>query len=146
MVKKNLSITDLKNQLDQHERALSSLASTREKLLKHLNQVEAEMAAIQGTGSPRRGRPPLSTRGRPAANERPLESTQKRAKNEMTLPDALAAAMEVRAVVSPKEAAQFVRANGYKTTSKTFGIQVAGTLSKDDRFKRVGRGQYERVK
>ena len=64
----------------------------------------------------------------------------------MTLSDSIANAMEVGAVSSPKEVAAFVMSNGYKTTSKTFGIQVATTLTKDERFKRVGRGQYKRIK
>jgi hypothetical protein len=48
-------------------------------------------------------------------------------------------------VVSPIEASKLVKANGYKTTSRTFNISVSQALAKDKRFKRVGRGQYEKV-
>ena len=63
----------------------------------------------------------------------------------MTLGDALAHSMDIRAQVSPAEASQLVVANGYKTTSKHFNMMVSNTLAKDPRFKRVSRGQYERV-
>ena len=36
-------------------------------------------------------------------------------------------------------------ANGFKTTSSRFNMMVSNTLAKDPRFKRVSRGQYERV-
>ena len=54
--------------------------------------------------------------------------------------------MDVRAVVSPKEAGALVLSNGYNTTSKTFNMMVSNALATDTRFKRIGRGQYERVK
>ena len=63
----------------------------------------------------------------------------------MSLPEALVQACEVGAVVSPSEAAQLVQANGFKTTSKNFNMMVSNALAKDKRFKRIGRGQYERI-
>ena len=63
----------------------------------------------------------------------------------MNLPDSIASAMDKGAVVSPAEAGQLVKANGYKTKSKTFGVSVSQALTKDKRFKRVGRGQYKKV-
>ena len=63
----------------------------------------------------------------------------------MTLPQALEDTAGVGAVLSPVEAAKIVQQNGYKSGSKTFNIQVATTLAKHAKFKRVGRGQYERA-
>jgi hypothetical protein len=54
-------------------------------------------------------------------------------------------AVEVRATITPTEAAQLVLANGYRSTSKNFGMMVANALAKDARFRRVSRGIYERV-
>ena len=70
---------------------------------------------------------------------------RRRARNDISLGDALAGAMEVRAVVSPAEAAELVRSNGYKTNARNFAMMVSNTLAKDKRFKRISRGQYERV-
>jgi hypothetical protein len=154
MAAKTLSIADLEREIARRKSALTSLEAKHKSLLGQLKDVESEIAAIRGTGggSGRKRGPgrPRGT-GRPAGAGRPRKTTGARSKgsrgkNKLTLPDAIAAAMDVGAVVSPKEAAEFVKANGYKTKSKTFGIQVATTLSKDARFKRVGRGQYERIK
>ena len=82
-------------------------------------------------------------RGAPKAST--PRATGKRPKNESNLGDAIANAAEMGAVLTPAEATELVLANGYKTTSKTFGVQVSHTLTKDKRFRRVGRGQYERV-
>ncbi len=60
--------------------------------------------------------------------------------------DAIVAAMEVGAVVSPKEAAELVLTNGFQTTSKNFNMMVSNALAKDKRSKRQGPGQYERIK
>ena len=64
-----------------------------------------------------------------------------RYRNEMTLPDALAAAMKGK-TMSVGDAMGAVMKAGYRSASKTFRIQVNGTLLKDKRFKRVERGMY----
>ena len=64
---------------------------------------------------------------------------------EITLSDAMAMAVEVRATVTPTEVAQLVQANGYRSTSKNFAMMVANALAKDKRFRRLSRGQYERI-
>ena len=43
------------------------------------------------------------------------------------------------------EIAKKVLASGFQSRSKTFTAMVTNTLSNDARFKRVGRGRYERV-
>jgi len=68
-----------------------------------------------------------------------------RSRNEITLSDAMAMAVEVRATVTPTEVANLVQANGYRSTSKNFAMMVANALAKDKRFRRLSRGQYERI-
>jgi hypothetical protein len=145
MAASNLSIADLERELRQRQAALQGLQNKEQALRGQLAEVQSEIASILGGGAGRKrglGRPPNMsgpTPGGPVAR-------QSRTKNAMTLADSIANAMEVGAVSSPKEVAAFVMSNGYRTTSKTFGIQVATTLTKDERFKRVGRGQYKRIK
>jgi len=157
MVAKHLSIAELERELNARQKALETLASRHKSLASELQGLESEMASIRGTGSAgrtggrparkaRRGRPPGRAAAASASRAGRVDGRARRSKNEMTLPDAIAAAMKVGAVVSPKQAAGLVKAAGYKTASKTFGIQVATTLAKDKRFKRMGRGQYKRVK
>jgi hypothetical protein len=139
---KNLSTAELQRELDRRERGADKLLAKREKLMAQVEEIDAELAALGSMatgGSSRKGR-----RGRPA---RSATSTPKRrrAKNDISLPDAIAAAMDVRAVVSPQEAARLVKANGFKTTSKNFNMMVSNALAKDKRFKRLSRGQYERI-
>jgi hypothetical protein len=122
---KRISTADLNRELERRELDARALLKKREKLLMELSKIEADLA------------------DRGAAGE--LGVPRKRAKNDVSLGDALAQAMEVRAVVSPAEASQLVKANGYKTTSKNFNMMVSNTLAKDRRFKRVSRGQYERI-
>jgi hypothetical protein len=62
----------------------------------------------------------------------------------MTLVGALQHAVRVGSTVSPAEAAALVKKRGYRSASKTFGVQVAIALSKAPGFKRTGRGQYLR--
>ncbi|MHC4845546.1 MAG: hypothetical protein ACYTCU_05225, partial [Planctomycetota bacterium] len=128
---KSLDTTALKAELKRRERNAKTLIRKRDKLAKQLAEVEAELAALGSTGGGGRGP------GRPKGSG---TGPRKRAKNKVSLADALAQAMEVRAVVSPSEAADLVRENGYKSTSKHFGMMVSNALSKDKRFKRVSRG------
>jgi hypothetical protein len=132
---KTLDTTALKAELKRRERNAKSLLRKRDKLAQQLAEVEKELGALGSTGT---GRGP----GRPKGSG---TGPRKRARNKVSLADALAQAMEVRAVVSPSEAAELVRENGYKSTSQHFGMMVSNALSKDKRFKRVSRGQYERV-
>jgi len=144
MAKRGLSIAQLKKELADREKAFTALEKQHAKLSKEIQAVEAKMKAIAGggSGSGRVGRPPSAGKASTAG----ASGRRGRGKNSMTLPDAIAAAMEIGAVVSPKEAGALVRANGYQTKSKTFGVQVATALAKDARFKKMGRAQYKRIK
>ena len=128
---KSLDTTALKAELKRRERNARGLFKKRNKLARQLADVESELAALGAAGG---GRGPASS-----------GVGRRRARNKVSLTDALAQAMEVRAVVSPAEAAELVKENGYKSTSKHFGMMVSNALTKDKRFKRVSRGQYERV-
>ncbi len=140
MARKSMSIAQLRRELAKREKSLATLVSRRARVAKQLSSLDADIAALGGGRGPGRV---ASTRG---SKPGPRKGTRTRAKNKLTLPDALVAAVRKGATVSPAEAGRAVKAKGYKTTSKTFGVQVATALTKDKRFKRVGRGQYERVK
>ena len=137
MALKSLSTSDLQKELERRQKNAHKLEARREKLLAELAEIEKELSYFgvnpRGSGAKGGATPTSESTGR------------RRAKNAMTLPDAICSAMEVRAVVSPKEASELVRANGFKTTSKNFNMMVSNALAKDERFKRVGRGQYERI-
>ena len=136
---RNASDAQLHAEIKRRETAAARLQKKHDKLAAQLAAVAAQMSKL-GKAS---GRKPRSKgtkgKGRSAAS-------RKRPKNEMTLFDALAGCADVGAVVSPQEAAKLVKGNGYKSQSATFGAQVANALAKHPRFKKQGRGQYERVK
>jgi uncharacterized protein YaaQ len=132
---KSLDTTALKAELQRRERNAKTLVKKRNKLARQLANVESELAALGATGGAAR-----SGRGTTLAG-----TPRKRAKNDVSLADALAQSMEVRAVVTPAEAASLVKDNGYKSTSQHFGMMVSNALTKDKRFKRIARGQYERI-
>ena len=132
---KSLDTTALKAELKRRERNAKTLIKKRTKLARQLADVDGELAALGSTGAGG-----SRVRGTTAAG-----TPRKRARNDVSLGDALAQAMEVRAVVSPAEAATLVQENGYKSTSKHFGMMVSNALTKDKRFKRISRGQYERL-
>jgi hypothetical protein len=129
---KNITTADLSAELARRERSLGKLRKKRDRLLKDLAAIDAELAVLGAAIAGSRG----TAGGAPK---------RRRARNDISLGDALAAAMEVRAVVSPSEAAELVKRNGYKTNARNFAMMVSNTLAKDKRFKRISRGQYERV-
>jgi hypothetical protein len=150
MALKSASTAALRRELDRRQRVASRIAAQRDRLTRKLSSLEAELADLGGVPQARRGRKPGTKPGRrpgrkPGRKPTGRSGTRTRPKNELTLTDSIAAAMDKGAVVSPAEAAALVKSNGYKTTSKTFNISVSQALTKDKRFKRVGRGQYEKV-
>jgi hypothetical protein len=125
------STVELQAELKRRERNAKRLVAKRNGLLMQVAEIDAELAAL-GKSIPRQ----LVQGVRPVRH---------RARNDISLPDAIAAAMEIRARATPKEAAELVRGNGYKTTSKSFNMMVSNAMAKDQRFKRISRGQYERI-
>jgi len=118
--------SELQSEIARRGRELTRLETRREEIVAELKQLDAELGAS------------------PSFTPRP-DGAGRRGRNALSLADAIAAALDVSAVVSPKEAAELVRANGYETHAKNFGMMVSNALAKDERFRRVARGQYERV-
>ena len=132
----SLSTEELKRELDRRQGELNRLTTRRSRLAEQLADIEAQIRSLGGENGPASG----ETR-RHAQPRVP----RVRSKNEITLSDAMAMAVEVRATVTPTEVAQLVQANGYRSTSKNFAMMVANALAKDKRFRRLSRGQYERI-
>lgn len=148
---KTATTAQLFAEIQRRERSAGKIQARRDKLAKELAKLDAELSALGAVASapalstgPRRGAPKATTAKGKRGGRKPGKRT--RAKNEMNLPDALAASMEIGAVVSPQEAATLVSANGYKSTAANFNMLVSNALTKDKRFKRISRGQYERTK
>jgi hypothetical protein len=72
----------------------------------------------------------------------PKKARRRRAKNKVSLADALAQFMKGKAKVTVGEAMAGVLSAGYKTKSKAFRQVVNKTLLEDKRFKNVGRGEF----
>ena len=126
---RGLAATDtaaLRRELERRERSVDALLARRKRIASEMAAIESEIEALGGgAGSPPRGR-----RGAP----------RRRPRNAQTLAQALAAALKGK-TMSVKEAAQAVRDAGYKTTSRSFYVQVITALAKGG-FKKVARGRY----
>jgi hypothetical protein len=96
----------------------------RATLLARVSVLDKRIEALGGTTG---GRSPGRAGGRP--------------RNEMTLNDALERALKGK-TLSVNEAAEAVQKAGYRTSSRSFRVQVNVALIKGGKFKRVGRGQY----
>src|SRR6185295_10899832 len=142
MALKNLTTSALRAELARRERGAGKLAAKHKKLAARLAEIESELANLGVNGGGRRGRRP----GRPAGRRGPGRPIGRRGRgsNAMSLPAMLAQAVRVGSTVSPADAAVAVKRAGYKSGSKTFGVQVAMALAKSTVFKRTGRGQYLR--
>ncbi len=135
MALKSISTVRLRQELVRRERGAQRLAAKRAKLAKQLAALDAELGSL-GVGAA----PVAATRGRRAARK-----TRRRAKNAISLPDAICKVIKVGAVITPAKAAAAARSTGYKSSSSNFGMLVSNALGKDKRFKRQARGQYKRV-
>jgi hypothetical protein len=129
-------MADLLAEIDCRHARAKALMAERNRILATMADLEAEMG-IAGSAAPSAA---------PTAHHA-VERTarRQRARNSVSLADALAMAVEPRATVSPAEAAELVLSNGYQSTAKNFGMVVANALAKDVRFARRARGQYERL-
>jgi hypothetical protein len=152
MALKSVSTTALRAELARRERGAAKLQKKHSMLSRVLASLESELAGLGVPGMKRRGRPPGRRSGRPG--RKPGRAGRRKAgrragrklpRNKQSLGDALAAAIRPGTVVSPAEAMKRVKGTGYKSTAKNFGVVVAIRLANDKRFKRKGRGQYERV-
>ena len=153
MALRSVSTTALRAELARRERGAGKLAVKHKQLAARLAEIESELADLGVDGGARRGRRP----GRPAGRRGPGRPPGRRGPgrppkmgrrgrggNAMSLPAMLAKAVRVGSTVSPADAAAAVKRAGYKSGSKTFGVQVAIALAKSPVFRRTGRGQYLR--
>jgi hypothetical protein len=153
MALRSLSTSALRAEIARREKGAGKLAAKHKQLAARLAEIESELADLGVDGVARRGRRP----GRPAGRRgpgrppgsrglgRPPKAGRRgRGGNAMSLPAMLAQAVRVGSTVSPAEAGMAVKKAGYRSGSKTFGVQVAIALAKSPLFKRTGRGQYMR--
>lgn len=142
---KKLSVAELRRELDRREKGGDKLRAQHAKLASRLAEIEAELADLGVDVPARRGRKPgrMGRRGpgRPAGKGLGGRAS----KGGLTLMQALEKGVRAGKTVSPAEAAVAAKDAGYKTSSKTFGIQVASALAKAAGFKKTGRGQYLRT-
>jgi hypothetical protein len=128
----------LRRELDRRQRGLDTLLAKRDALRAEIAELDAQIRELKDEDRP----PGRAARG---GGKRSARLALPRPRNAISLPDAIALEIEAGQTVTPAEAAKRVLANGYRTTAKTFTMVVANALSKDKRFKRIGRGNYERV-
>lgn len=119
-----LSLTQLQLEIARRQRDVGRLVRRRERIIRQLAEVDAEIIA--------RGGPVKGWGGR------------KRPKNESPLLDALKAVLKGK-TMGVSEAAEAVQKAGYQTSSPNFRTIVNQTLLKRKHFKRVERGQYTAV-
>ena len=116
-------------------RELERRAQNLDALLARRDQIASEMAALESEIEALGGSPSTAPRGRRGA-----PPGRRRHKNAQTLSQALAAVLKDK-TMSVKDAAQAVRDAGYKTTSRSFYVQVITALTRGG-FRKVARGRY----
>jgi hypothetical protein len=138
-----ISLDELRQELDRRQKGLATLLAKRAAIAQELVALDLQIRALQAADRPAsRARTGLAGVARPGAA---ATIALPRQKNSISLPDAVALEAEPGQVVTPPEIARRVLASGYHTRSKTFTAVVTNVLSNDQRFKRVGRGRYERL-
>jgi len=143
----SMSLDELRRELKRREDAVARLQEKRVRIVAELAMVEAEIRRCGGEAALATGMPGLDGEDSPASSPRnPTRTAAPRPKNSLSLTDALTAAVDAGTVVSPTEASELVRKNGYLTNSKTFVQTVTVALSKHSGFKRVERGRYECIR
>ena len=118
-----LSTNELERELSRRQTAARRLERKRERLVEQLEEVERELSELGGLGG-------ISIGG-----------VRKRPRNEMNLADSLAKVLKTK-TMSVTEVTDAVQKAGYRTSAANFRTIVNQTLIKDNRFKKVSRGQY----
>ncbi len=139
MALQSLSTRDLRRELDRRQSGVKKLQVQRAALAKRIAAIDEELAefgiaaaSLRSVGAGKRG----AAKG----------AGRKRAKNDMTLPQAIMKHVAVGVTVSPAQAALAAKKAGYKSSSANFGMIVANALAKDKHFKKLGRGRYQRAR
>ena len=149
---KKASTSMLLAEVNKRRKSLPKLRRQRTQLLTRLEKVQSRIEELGGDHSagqrgPGRLRKPSGKRGpgRPPKKAGVKKTTRrKRAKNKISLADALAAVMTQK----PMKIADIISAvkqKGYRSSSNQFRNIVTQRLVADKRFKRVGRGEYAAV-
>lgn len=123
----NVPLEALQKEIQRRQEALPKLIAARDEL----NRQIAELQSL-GTATPKAEARVSSKRVKKG----------RRAKNKVSLANALAEALKGKQSLSVAEATEAVLSAGYKTTSNAFRSIVNQTLSKNKRFKSKGRGKY----
>ncbi len=145
---KNMSVAELRRELERREKGSEKLQAAHAKLAKRLAAIDAELADLGVDGLPKRagrkpGPKPGRKPGRPAGGG---DGRSRRVKNSMTLLQAILTGVPMGKTVSPAEGAAAAKAAGYKSAGQKFGQQVATCMANSKKaFKKTGRGQYQRV-
>lgn len=144
-----VSLNDLQAEVARRASQVSSLVEERDELFARVEELDEQirmLSSIAGSSAPaRRGRPPK--RGRPVGSGKRKAASgrrttgRKRPKNDASLAESMAKMLKGK-TMGVTEIAANVQKAGYKTNSENFRTIVNQTLIKDDRFKKVSRGQY----
>jgi hypothetical protein len=126
----HLSVDDLKKEISRRQSALPKLIAKRDAL-------NCQIAELEGLGAVK---PPVARRGRKPGRKPGRRAT--RAPRPGSLRSALVEALTSKGKLSVAEAAEAVKAAGYKSESKNFQTIVGITLSKGKQFMRLNRGVY----
>lgn len=135
----NLSITALRAEIQKRLDRLPKLVKQRDEMSAQIAELEAVASEPRLTAPPRVAK----RRGRKPGRKPALKvGRRKRAKNKMTLADALVEALKGKEKVAVPDAVGAVLAAGYKTAAKSFRSVVNHLLFTDKRFRKVARGLY----
>lgn len=146
-----VSLSELQQEVSRRASQVSTLVAERDELNERVARLDEQidmLRSISGGAMPaRRGRPPKKKLGRPVGSGSRGAAAgrgstgRKRPKNSMSLSEAMAKMLQGK-TMGVTEIASGVQKAGYKTNSDNFRTIVNQTLIKDDRFKKVARGQY----
>lgn len=140
-----LTTDEIMAELDRRERRSRHLRARQASLQAELAEIDAQLAEVGRRLAAQAAEPAPDAEAPAQDAPRTSRRNGPRARNEISLADAIAQAVEIRARITPGEAAELVRSNGYVTNAQNFAMTVATALSKDARFRRIERGVYERI-
>ncbi|MFP4141347.1 MAG: hypothetical protein ACLFVY_12365 [Phycisphaerae bacterium] len=139
------SLDELEAELTRRTKKLPRLYQKRDKLesdLASLNEQISLLESISGEETKPVSKAKKTSKKKTSKKKTSKKKTRRRAKNEVPLADVLVKALEGKGSVGIGEAMDLAKQAGYKSKSKQFRNIVNQTLSKDPRFKKVGRGKY----
>ncbi len=119
---KNMSITELQNELRIREREVGKLQRKREKMYAQIAEIDTALAAYGALGS--------------------SGAVLRRPRNEKNLVDSLLDTLNGK-TMSVTDATRAVQEDGYMTTAANFRTIVNQALIREKKkFKKISRGQY----